>query len=353
LDVLRGPDLFAPGIDAAHGRLSIVVRAGFSVAATVLGAVRPGALVEPTADLPYPRRSGTPQPRSGYGGVAIPPSTVGGGYLWPAIPRERRSGEPLLWGALDLSGPLLPELTVARDRVRALPFGVHLAVQGALWRAAAAFEGTPFAPLATKVQRLDLFAVPPRDERRMADLLAHEAAWVAWRSVQVVDVGHAGLRPLAMRWPERHHKDFYSVLAVAWAQQMLPLVVVSRGRGNWSLALRPGSKPQLTGLIRFPPLWFLPYDAASDLFQLRGAPANLAHPLVAWCRKNGETVERHLPHYLRRIVRALDPDFDETLEHRVERLNAVFDDLARLRPDLDVPGVRLAPPDVHGVIRSR
>lgn len=292
----------------------------------------------PSTALPDPRilsRMIGTTPRWGYGGIAMPSTDFKhdkhSGFrarLWPETPWTTVTNGAGVWGALDLSGHLLPDLNVARDRVSGLPLALHLHAQAALWRAASAYDRTEFKAIADKFKRYSLFGIPPTGERAMRDLLLDDETWSFWRNVPLihcevglsedfavsrqyfgpatVDEVRAEARRgsqlfltsilswglVALRWREAERRDHLSdVLSAALIQLFLPLEVVAKERRGHALMVSDsGEMAPLSGLSCFPPLWFVPYRASDEIFQFYNAPANLNHQIGSWCRENAETL---------------------------------------------------------------
>ncbi|NJC68287.1 hypothetical protein HC031_00920 [Planosporangium thailandense] len=296
----------------------------------------------------------------GHNGIALPA---------PSFQRvgDSPSGVTLsLTGAVGLTDRLRPDLDVARERILALPFALnsalHLAVRRAVLRSPASLP----ADIVSELMVTELSAAPavsPSLREMLDDPLVTQGEWrdEAVIATPAGRVSAAALRASAAvgkRWQVSAHRSgplpsnylypmkwqdfgrreyefsFYELVTRALVQTELDLEVPpdgGTGHAVW-FRFRSVERPPLPpGLLRFPPLFFLPYAGPEEVLMWQGYPVNLRHPLAAWLVNHADSLAGELPavfRQLRELLWRAGPD---------DEVNAVLERVARVRPDLRPP----------------
>ncbi|GAA2629819.1 HD domain-containing protein [Paractinoplanes durhamensis] len=288
------------------------------------------------------------------------------GHNGIAVPVKLRDLSVVAWGMVALADSLRPDVSVARDQVRGIPFSVHSALQLAARRATAAWPGTPFSGRAAALERTTLIHVPPHAHFSAAALDDEFVAAGLWdneevietlqglRSVEAIRAGHAGrafdLRPLYryQSWQAEHGSAFVFIdfLRLALAHRRLNLAQLEprnlpadperySGRPyRYGPVVLDGALPLPSPRVDlFPPQTFLPCPDRPHLIRHESGVWNLDHPLIKWIIEHIDELVARAPvayDQLRRI-------FADSAGTAPRSIRSVLDNLGRTYPSLVLP----------------
>jgi hypothetical protein len=296
--------------------------------------------------------SAASKPQWSHNGIALP-----GSGEFDRTWQNRGAVVPL--GIVALADGLRPDVTMARDRTSAASIPIHSALRLAVRRAARPYVGGPFDWLARAAMSAALLNLPPAEPAVLGTVLRDpllsgggwdEEAVIETaggpRSLAEVRTGHGlslagftGWRqsrwwlPMGEHLPERFEK-----IAGATAVQ-IGLDVGWRPRSGGAEAgyfVRSNRLPVPSpGLERFPPLFFVPYDAPAQLLREFTGPANRDNPLAAWLIERADALAADLPVLFRQVGRALTGT--PIARDALQSFNTLLDRVAIARPDLRPP----------------
>ncbi|MGW0712532.1 HD domain-containing protein [Streptomyces sp. NPDC002643] len=326
----------------------------------------------------------------GHNGIAVPQSLserdrfrMSGGWFELA-PRHIN-----VCGVVALTDILRPDVSVARDEVRGVPFGAHSALQLAVRRAVAAYDGGPFADFVAPLRSADMLEIPPAERfsaSALQDDLLRGGAWDAepvisgHREILSVDQIRgrvAGGEPVAPRlagvpgerrgeWIRARpgHEDetpfaFGEIIGEAVAHHRLNLAVPQQREPYddedsdewwdedpdewWEREARlvvvddrlPCPRPEVDA---FPPLTFLPCQEPTERIRFLSGVWNIDHPVIAWLLDHVGALQRDLPvcyDQLRTVLAAENETGDEAVDKAA--IGELLEQIARFRPDLTPP----------------
>ena len=322
-------------------------------------------------------------PWLGHNGIAIPQALT---------ERARRhtirdgcvlqTGKLTVCGVVALRDALRPDVSVARNQLRYVPFGVHSALHLAVRRAVAPLWGGPFEDFAKGIINQNLIDIPPPGYftiAAVADPLIDGGAWdeePLANFSQSLSIAEMRRRFLKGERVERYFDpvgnwaddnpdadanpfDFSHVICNTLLHTRLELALRPQipygqdwdGEGEWEddedenvvvVGIDPPKRS--LGEKAFPPLIFLPFLDGSTRIRSREGGWNLHHPAIVWIVDHAEELVAHLPAAYDRLRAALaPPKLWETGVHPDPEgtLAGALALIARLRPDL-------APPDISG-----
>ncbi|SNY50889.1 HD domain-containing protein [Paractinoplanes atraurantiacus] len=273
----------------------------------------------------------------GYNGIALPGLSDRQDLL------EGGEVSNMLYGYLDLSGELRPDLTVSRSTIRAIPFPVHSAVQLATRRALRkAVAG--HADLARAIARdscVELAGPSPAEPYTVAALRADRLLRDgSWRSERLAEFRgrsadqlradfRAGKEAMVLLLPPDPRKvngrprfPFDDVIAAAVLHfhvdvECVPDVDIAM------LTVRSDSAPQhLPGADAFAPMFAVPFSGSARLARA-SRMMNARHPLTQWLTANAGALAEHFPALFQRVLRVA------THLEDVSELNAALDRVVR------------------------
>ncbi|MEU8820950.1 ATP-binding protein [Actinoplanes sp. NPDC048796] len=284
----------------------------------------------------------------GYNGIALPTrSNTADVTLQPS--------DPLILGAISLSGELRPDLSVSRTEVRAIPFPVHSAIQLAVRRGFRAATGdAEWAAAANEVigrsHLLDLRPAEPCTTATLwRDRLLREEVWNAEQVINTPDgyvsvdrlreAAAAGERPLVEAnapapWDGSDLTDkfkFLDFLAAGLLHHFVDLMV-EPGENKVEVRVTSSRSPErASGHQHLPPLFALPYEGDDSLARA-GRHLNERHPLTQWLLAHTATLAADFPVPFQRVFRLA-----ATNHTSVEDINTALDRIARSRSDIAPP----------------
>ncbi|MFF5083054.1 hypothetical protein ACFY36_38930 [Actinoplanes sp. NPDC000266] len=273
----------------------------------------------------------------GYNGITLPALSDHDDLL------EGGEISIMLYGYLDLSGELRPDLTVSRSTVRAIPFAVHSAVQLATRRALRkAIAGHPgLAKVAVRTGCAELSGPAPGEPYTAgalrADRLLRDGSWRSERLPEFrgrsaddlladfregKDPGFILRPPDPRRVTDGRRFPFDDVIASAVLHFGVD-VECEPDKDIAMLAVRSASPPQhLPGADAFAPMFAVPFSGSGRVARANRM-MNARHPLTIWMMTNADALAEHLPALFQRVFRLA------THLEDVAELNSAVDRAAR------------------------
>jgi hypothetical protein len=291
-----------------------------------------------------------------HNGVRVPDLS----WTVPGVACETPDGTTgFLFGCVQLSDRLRPDVSISRDTLRGVAWNIHSAVTLALLRALDQ-AGEDLAAWSLN----DLLQLPPSAEELgvMLDdpLFLREDGWL---SIPIIDVGTGRRSILQMRQavasgkrivlPEIQTMEllgsttyaagssyFLLLCAQGLLQTNLQLAWVRDGHSaNWSCVVHSADPPALPeGLRLFPPLFFVPYEG-SRLLREGFRALNLHHPFSQWLVQAAPSLRRTYPELLSALREALSQSFLDSADETATHVNAILDRLRQLEPAGPLPRI--------------
>jgi len=266
-------------------------------------------------------------------------------------------GDLLMFGPVCLFDNLRPEVSVSRDTLRDVPFHIRSALQLAIRRAAAMYDGTPEQTATEKIGMRDLLTDLQLGKVTHAQIEGDPLA-SEWKSEQIIELPNGErcsteeVRQLAKHqlihfevsrpWLEFSGYSFYDSLNLAMVELELDIEILNTQRPftrRRDVTVYNANRPvQPSGLCTLPPFTVVRYDTADVLIR-PGYPANLRHPIAAWFAEHAAALSADYPAFFAQLMRAfaeinaLDIRSETEADDVVELLNATLDRIRRSWPN--------------------
>ncbi|WP_164842353.1 HD domain-containing protein [Actinoplanes solisilvae] len=259
----------------------------------------------------------------------------------------------VVYGAVGLSGPLRPDLTISRSQIRAVPWPVHSALQLALRRASRLATGQDerLARALAVLDRVEIVDIAPGEPATAATFGTDDLLMMgSWNSENVIRhesnfMSVEDLRSAAREgesvevtsifslWEKTDsYLIFYDVLSAALLHFFVDLEVMASPGTESRLRVRSASPPPLpAGHRHYRPLFAVDYQGDERLARA-GTHLNGRHPLARWLLANADVLAEQFPAPFQRVFRhaATSPD-------GVDPINEALDRVAKTRTDIAPP----------------
>ncbi|MGN9906657.1 HD domain-containing protein [Phytohabitans sp. LJ34] len=350
IDVLRAVADFSAR-EGLAARLIAAIRGAVPHLPLFLGLSSRGEIALDSEPLRHLEVAGFGKPRWSHNGIALPePDEFVRGWI--------DSGAVIPVGVVALADGLRPDVTMSRQRTSGLSVAIHSAMWLSVRRAARPYLGGAFDWLARATMGTRFLEFRPVEPVVLAgvleDPLLSGGDWEGEAVIEMdggrrslADVRAGGTASLATfkgwdssDWPRPRRYGGHGFERLVGASVIqLGLDMTWRPAGPDSQArysVRSNRRPELArGLARFPPLFFVPYEAPVELLRHRLGPVNRDNPLAAWLIERADALAAGLPVLFRHLGEALTRP--PSGSNDAPSFNALLDRVAIARPDLRPP----------------
>jgi hypothetical protein len=292
----------------------------------------------------------------------------------------------VILGAICLYDELRPEVSVSRDALRDLSFGVRSAIQLAVRRSASVKLGMGADELVGRLMQEDLLTDMVMESPSAAEV-ENDSLWSQWRAESFISKTGAGaprcslrdlrgladndtvqlslpFRPWSVKERDSYRwRSFYETLQLAMTEFELDIELDEPAdyRYRYDVNLISPNRPfRPVGLSVLPVFFAVPYSSPEILIAA-GRPANLKHPVIRWFADQADTLSEDYPAFFAQIRRALasvvNLDYESAEEKRrtadkaAQLLNETIDRIRRSVPSLSVPSFPQITADDRSMLR--
>jgi hypothetical protein len=288
-----------------------------------------------------------------HNGIVVPRNLdVGyGGSVELTAPEAPEDTDSVLVGFLALTDGLRPDVSVSRDRLRSLPWRVHLIANLAVRQAAATYaslEAVRWSSL------LDMRFDARTPLEAVDDALLHDPH--GWPSIGIIDTKEgllsiedvrAGAAPVELLdglpsefvlYGGTSRLDFTDLCQAALLALHLTVTLVfdPAEQARRYVAHAERSRPLGLGLRLFPPLFFVSYEG-SDLLQVGVHALNIDHPFSRWLIGNAEQLHAKQPGAFAALLAELRAGHPVYGARDTAEITAILARLADIHPELAPP----------------